>query len=210
MKKEFYSNIEYNRKKRSSCIILSSLLIVVMLGTASIFAGLKDWWYSVIFLAFTLFPILVIPSTMKNFPVDGKPVLVIEDKSITLMGQTLSLKDISSFKVTIELPASRFDSENVKILNEMRSQKPEDIFYGNFDVFYYDSKRKKRMIYSHIEGVIGALETLVELGIKNYSLVYAIKKNVVKSEFDFKSYISNKKQAENNKVAKKKKSRELI
>lgn len=210
MKKEFYSNIPYNRQKRRSAIILNSLLIVLMLGSASMFAGLKDWWFALIFLLFAFLPISILPSAFKNYPIDGKPVLTVEDRSITLMGQTVSIKDVSSFRVIIELPASKLDSENAKTLNSMRTVKPDDEFMGNLDLFYYDSKRKKKMIYSHMEGVVGALESLIEAGIKNYSLSYSIKKNNVKSEFDFKNYISNKKQEEHNKATKKQKSRQLL
>ncbi|MBE5743752.1 MAG: hypothetical protein E7358_03440 [Clostridiales bacterium] len=210
MEKIFYADLEYNRQKRRSAITLSALLIVVMIGSASIFMVKQDIPFSIFFLLFTLIPILLIPASFKNFPVDGKPVLIIGDKEVTVMGKTVKLKDISSFRATITLPASKLDSENIKTLEEFRNVRPHEDFDGDIDIFYVDEKGKKQTLYSHVQHVVLAHEALIDMGIKKYSMLFSIKKNVVKSEFDFKTHIANERQAENANTSKKSKTKQLL
>ncbi len=210
MEKIFYADLEYNRQKRRSAITLSGLLIVVMIGTASIFMVRQDWLFSAFFLIFTLIPILLIPSAFKNFPIDGKPILIIGDKEVTAMGKTIKLKDVSSFRTTITLPASKLDSENIKMLEEFKSIRPHEEFDGDFDIFYFDENGKKQTIFCHIQHVVLAHESLIEMGVKKYSMLFSVKKNTVKSEFDFKSHLANERQAEMSQTSKKSKTKQLL
>ena len=210
MKKIFHANLEYNRQKRRSAITLSALLIVVMIGTASIFMVKQDWIFSLTFLVATLLPILLIPQAFKNYPISEKPILIVGDKEITVMDKTISIKDISSFRSTITLPASKLDSENVKMLEEYRNVRPHEDFDGDLDIFYVDEKGKKQVLFSHIQNVVLAHEALIDMGIKKYSMIFSVKKNMVKSEFDFKSHISNERQKENAQTSKKSKTKQLL
>ncbi len=210
MEKIFYSDIEYNRQKRRGAVTLSALLIVVMIGTASIFMVRQDFIFSIFFLILTLLPIFIVPAAFKNFPVDGKPVLVIGDKEITAGGKTVSVKDISSFRTTITLPASKLDSENLKMLDEFRNVRPHEDFDGDFDIFYFDEKGRKQGLYVHAQKVVLLHEAFIDLGIKKYSMLFSVKKNVVKSEFDFKSHIANERQMENAQTSKKSKTKQLL
>ncbi|MBQ3235527.1 MAG: hypothetical protein IJA97_05150 [Clostridia bacterium] len=210
MAKEFFADIEYNRQKRRSAIILNSLLIVLTVGTASIFIAKRDWVFSAFFLLFTIIPMLTIPSAYKNFPVHGKPVLTVTDKEVLVMDMALKLKDISSFKAIITLPPCKTELETVKMLEEFRDIRPDEAFDGDFDIYYYNEKGKKQTVFSHVKNVVGAIEALIELGVKNYSLVYSAKKNTVKSTFDFKSDMANRRQAEMSKAGKKSKTKQLI
>lgn len=210
MKKIFYADLEYNRQKRRSAITLSALLIVVMIGTASIFMVKQDWIFSLTFLVATLLPILLIPQAFKNYPISEKPIFIVGDKEITVMDKTISIKDISSFRSTITLPASKLDSENVKTLEEYRNVRPHEDFDGDLDIFYVDEKGKKQVMFSHIQNVVLAHEALIDMGIKKYSMIFSVKKNTVKSEFDFKSHISNERQKENAQTSKKSKTKQLL
>lgn len=210
MIKEFFADIEYNRQKRRSAIILNSLLIVVTWGTASIFIVKKDIIFSLFFLIFSFIPMITIPSAFKNFPVHGKAVLSVLEKEVVVMGLTLKLKDISSFRATITLPPCKTEKENIEILEEFKSQKPHEEFDGDFDIFYVDSKGKKQTAFSHVQNVAGAIEAMIDFGVKNYSLIYSAKKNTVKSTFDFKSDIANRRQAEMNQSNKKGKNKQLL
>ncbi len=210
MEKIFYADLEYNRQKRRSAITLSALLIVLMVGTASIFIAQRDWFFSIFFFVFTLIPILLIPQAFKNYPVHGKPILIIGDKEVTAMGKTVSLKDISSFRSTITLPASKLDSENLKMLEEFRNIRPHEDFDGDLDIFYVNEKGKKEILFSHIQNVVLAHEALIDIGIKKYSMIISVKKNTVKSEFDFKTHISNERQAEIASTSKKSKTKQLL
>ena len=210
MTKEFFADILYNRQKRRSAIVLNSLLIVLTMGSASIFVAKQDWIFSIFFFAFSIIPMITIPSAFKNFPVHGKAVLTVTDKEVLVMGLTLKLKDISSFKATVTLPPCKSENETREMLEEFKSVKPHEDFDGDFDIFYFDEKGKKKIAYSHVKNVVGAIEALVELGVKNYSLIYSSKKQTVVSTYDFKSDIANRRQAEMNKLSKKGKNKQLL
>ncbi len=210
MQKDFYSDIAYNREKRRSAVILNSLLVVVALGTASIFVLNKDWLFMGAFLVMALLPIALIPISFKNYPVDGKPVVTVTDKEITVMGQTVKIKDITKIKVLIELPPYKDDRESINKLQEIKSVHPGYEVYGNLDMFYIGQDGKKKTVYSHVTNVIEALELMLYVGVKNYSVTYSCKKNTTLSEFDFKNVVNDKKQVENAKTTKKQKTRQLI
>lgn len=210
MQKDFYSDIAYNREKRRSAIILNSLLVVVALGTASIFVLNKDWLFMGAFLVMALLPIALIPISFKNYPVDGKPVVTVTDKEITVMGQTVKIKDITKIKVLIELPPYKDDRESINKLQEIKSVHPGYEVYGNLDMFYIGQDGKKKTVYSHVTNVIEALELMLYVGVKNYSVTYSCKKNTSISEFDFRKVVFQKKQDENNKLSEKQKKRQLI
>lgn len=210
MQKDFYSDIAYNREKRRSSIILSSLLTLVALGTASIFILNKDWVYMGVFVAMSLLPIALLPISFKTYPVHGKSIVTVTDKDITVMGETVSIKDITKIKVLIELPPCGDDRESVKQLEDMKFVHPGYEVYGNLDMFYIGKDGKKKTAYSHITNVIEALEDMLLVGVKNYSVTYTCKKNTSISEFDFKTVVNNKKQEEFAKVTKKQKTKGLI
>ena len=210
MKKEFYSDILYNKQKRRSAVTLNLLLVVAMIGTSSIFIVNKDWPFAGLFIIVAFLPIALIPISFKNYPVHGNPIITVTDKEITVMEQTVKIKDITKIKVLIELPPCGNDAESIKTLQEMQSVHPGYEVYGNLDMFYIGSDGKKKIAYSHVSNVIQALEDMLYVGVKNYSVTYSVKKNTMISEFDFKSVVYNKKQEENNRLTEKQKKRQLL
>ncbi len=210
MKKDYFCNLDYNRAKRKNSLLLSLLLIICILGTISIFIALKDYTFIAIFALCLIVPIIAIPSAFKSYPLSVNPILSITDKEIIVGKETFKIKDIIKVKCIIDLPYSKIDAENKKLLNEMKSVKPENIYFGTFDIVIKDEKGKTRIIYSHIDEVIDALETAIEMGLKHYSLIYSIKKTSVVSEFDFKSSIANQKEIEKQTTTKKAKTKQLI
>ncbi len=96
------------------------------------------------------------------------------------------------------------------MLNEFKAIKPHEEFDGDLDIFYFDAKGKKKTVYSHVKNVAGAIEALVELGVKKYTLTYSAKKQTAVSTFDFKSDIANRRQAEMSKLSKKGKNKQLL
>ena len=90
MQKDFYSDITYNRQKRRSSVILSSLLTLIALGTASIFVINKDWVYMGVFIAMSLLPIALLPISFKTYPVHGKPIVTVSDNGGGVETQELS------------------------------------------------------------------------------------------------------------------------
>ncbi len=210
MEKRFYADLEYNRAKRRSAVILNSLLIVVAIGTASIFIAQKDYAFMAVFLLIALLPAALIPMSFKNYPVDGRSIITVTDKEITVMGQTAKIKEITKIKVLIELPPTKDETECIKTLNEYKTIHPGYEVYGNLDMFYIGADGKRKTSYSHVANVIEALEDILYVGVKNYSVTYSIKKNTALSTYDFKNVVANKKQEENNKLTKKQKTKQLI
>ena len=210
MKKHYYSDLSYNRQKRRSAVTLNLLLVVAMIGTSSIFIVNKDWLFAGLFIIVAFLPIAMIPISFKNYPVHENPIITVTDKEITVMEQTVRVKDITKIKVLIELPPCGNDGDGVKALQEMQSVHPGYEVYGNLDMFYIGSDGKKKIAYSHVSNVIQALEDMLYVGVKNYSVTYSVKKNTMVSEFDFKSVVYNKKQEENNRLTEKQKKRQLL
>lgn len=210
MEKKFYSDIEYNRAKRRSSIILNSLLIVVAIGTASMFVAQQDYLFMGVFLVVACLPIALIPISFKNHPVHGNSIITVTDNEITVMGETARVKDITKIKVLIELPPAKDDREGLEMLKEYKSIHPGYEFYGNLDMIYVGKDGKKRVAYSHVCNVIEALEAMIYVGVKNYSVTYSAKKNTMLSDHDFKNAVYSKKQEDNNKLSKKQKTKQLI
>ena len=198
MEKRYYSNLSYNRQKRRSAVTLNLLLVVAMLGTSSIFIANKDWLFAGAFILVAFLPIGMIPISFKNYPVHGKPIITVTDKEITVMEQTVKIKEITKIKVLIELPPCANEIEAIKSLQEMKLVHPGYEVYGNLDMFYIGTDGKKKIAYSHVTNVIEALEDMIYVGVKNYSVTYSAKKNTMVSEFDFKGRVFNKKQEEHN------------
>ncbi len=210
MEKKFYANIEYNKRKKSGGITLSMLLIVMLLLTISIFVATKQYEFILIFAALLLLPAFLIPRIFKTYPTDGREIVVIKDKEVIMDNATTKLKDITLIRVTIELPESKLDSENNALLEEMKSQKPNAEFFGNFDLVVKDLKGEKKVLYSHIENVMQALETLLELGVKHYEILYSIKKKSVKCEYDVKKDIVIQKENALTSTSKKDRKKQLL
>lgn len=210
MKKEFYANIDYNKAKRRNALLLSALLTICILGTISIFVISKDYLFISFFAIFLVIPFFAIPSTFKSYPIDGKPLITITDKDITIGKDTVKIKDIIRIRSIIELPYSKIESENKILLEEMKTAKPENIYYGSFDITTRDKAGKVKVFYGHIDSLIEAIETAYEVGVKHIKLTYAIKKLTVESEYDFKGELAKAKEKEFQTASKKSKTKHLI
>ena len=193
---------------------MSTLLVFLALGLASAFllAKERDYLFAAIFAVIALLPIFTIPATFKTYPLKDDPIVKITDKDVTVFDKTVKYKDIIKVKVIIELPTSRLDSENKKLLEEMKDAKPENIYFGNFDVVYRDTNGKTITLYSHIDDVVEALETVVSYGFKDYQLSYSIKKQNVVSTYDFWKDALKRKEEEQatDKTTKTKKHKQLV
>lgn len=186
MEKNYYPNIQYNKNKKRTGLIFSILLLVVMLGPTSLFFSTGQMDFAAIFGMFLLLPIFLIPSIIKNYPTKNEPIVIIKDKEMFIDKVTAKYKDVTLIKVTIELPASKLDSENDALLQKVKTEKPENVYFGNLDIVWKDAKGKKRVLYSHIDNVIDALETLLSLGLKHYEINFTIRKKSVKCEYDIR------------------------
>ncbi len=194
MEKKFYPNIEYNKSKKRSGLILSILLFVLMAGPASVFVATKQYEFASFFGIFLIFPIFLIPTIIKNYPTKYEPVVIIKDREIFIDKTTVKFKDVNLITVTIELPASKLDSENDALLEKVKKEKPENVYFGNLDVIVKDANGKSKILYSHIENVIDALETLLSSGLKHYKIIYNIKRKSVTCEYDIRKQFALEKE----------------
>lgn len=209
MIKEYKSNVEYSKIKRRNSVIMSILLLIVSLGMASLFVAFKQWTFVAVFALFAFLPIFAIPSTFKNYPVDHRTLIEINDGVIKVNGEEVNLKQIEKIRASVELPASKIDSENIKRLNELKTSRPEENLIGTFDFVLKSEGKRPKILYTTIEDVAEATYDFVKLGIKDYRFTYNIKKNVVRCEYNFKNYFEPI-QKEEGKVSKKDKVRQLI
>ncbi len=211
MRKEYFVNIEYNKKKRKNAIVLSIILTMLLLFMASVFAVNGDYFFTIIFLLLLIVPILSIPSGFKNYPVHNKPIVVIENNSITANGKTFNYKNIKRILVIVELPSSKIDKDDLKTLDYLRTTMPEDNFYGTFDIYYEGSKKKTEIEYTTIDHVVDALYAVAETGFKAYKLKFTIKKNTVVNECDLKKNIESvAKEDSVDKLSKRQRKRQLL
>ena len=194
MEKKYYPNLEYNKSKRRTGLILSILLFVLMAGPASVFVATKQYEFALFFGVFLIFPIFLVPTIIKNYPIKNEPAVIIKDKEIYIDKINAKFKDVTMINVTIELPSSKLDSENNALLEKVKTEKPENIYFGNLDIVWKDANGKKRVLYSHIENVIDALETLLSLGLKYYKINFTIRKKSVICEYDFRKEYALKKE----------------
>ena len=182
MNKVYKSNLQYNSTKKRNGIILCILLFLGIGGLMSVFIAKQSVDFAIMTGAFILFPIILFPSIFMMYPTDGRAILTITDKDVTVGKETYKLKDVTKFRVIIELPYSRIESENQALLEEMKTAKLEDVWYGNLDIIVKDEKGKSKMLYTHIDNVVDGMLTLIKLGIKNYELSFSLRKNKVVSE----------------------------
>lgn len=210
MEKNYYANMEYNRRKKNQGVTLSVLLLVFMLGTASVFIATKQYSFVIIFGAVAILPIFLLPSIFKNYPTDNRVMVAIKDREVSMDGTTCKLNNITKIRVTVELPASRLDSENKITLSKVAKEKPEDIYFGNFDLVVKDDMGKKKVLYSHIDNVIDALNTLLSLGVKHYEIHYTIKKQSVICEYDLRKDMAIEKEKSLQSTSKKDRKKQLL
>lgn len=196
MEKKYFANLEYNAKKKRNSLILCGLLLITMLGMISVFVVFKNYVIIAFFGIFLLLPFFVIPSVFKTYPTDNRTILTVTDKTITVGKETYKLKDIIKLRIIITLPYSHVKGENEAALTAARDDKPLDIYHGNLDFVVKDERGKSKVLYTDIDHVIDAVETLISVGVKHYSLCFSIKKQTVECQYDIKKDLTLKKAGE--------------
>lgn len=186
MEKKYIANLEYNMKKKRNSLILCGLLFITMAGMMSVFVAVKSYSFVAIFGAFLILPFAILPSIFKTYPTDNRTILTVTDKTVTVGKETYKLKDVTKFRVIITLPYSHIKSENDSALRAARDNKPEDVYYGNLDIVVKDERGKAKVLYTGIDHVIDAAETLISVGVKHYTLSFSIKKQSVECSYDLK------------------------
>ncbi len=209
MQKKYYANIHYNKLKRKNAITLSVILFMALLSMTAMFASQGQYIFALIFGLLLVIPIVTVPSAFKNFPVDGREIVVVEDNFIKVNQKEFKIKEILKLNVIVSLPSTKKDSEDKLLLEKLAKEYPQDDYYGTFDIVYLDSKGKKQIEYSTIDNVITALKSAVSIGVKNYALKFSIKKNTVLNECDLKKEPKTEEESLKN-VSSKNRKRQLL
>lgn len=202
MEKEYRPNLEYNRKKRTSALVLLIIYTLLMGGFIAFILIKQTYTYAFVMAIFVIFPFILIPPILKNYPVKDEPLIKLNDKSFTAGGKEYKVKDIVQISANIDLPYSKVDSENDALLQKMASTKAEDIYFGSFDIVVPGNAGKNEVIYNNIDNVIDALNSFIEAGVKHYKLTYSIKKKTITSTYDYRKDIIVEREKEKEELAK--------
>lgn len=178
--KKYYANLEYNKSKRVKFFALFGALIVTMGLVIGSFIALGQYWVSIISALVLIFIGMLIPQTLRNYPVKtDEPLLVVSGREITVGKDVFRAQDIENVRVSVELaPVSKLDSENKEFLKNYASKMPEDECFGTLELTFKPaakvSKGEVRVVT--VEDCLGALVAMVDAGVKHYSITFSLKK----------------------------------
>ena len=195
--KEFYPDYEYNREKRKKYFTLLILACVLMGGVGVTFIILDNLMIGLISLGVLVIGLVTLPSALSNYPLKKQPLIEVGDGKVKLYGkEEYSVKDVLIASVMIDVPNVKgTKEEKVKFLNEIASTKPSEPVTGACDVLVKDAKGKEITKYNIVADSIGALQALLEAGVKQYRVIYAMKNLSVKAKYRVRP-LSAKEQAE--------------
>lgn len=178
--KKYYANLEYNKSKRVKFFALFGALIVTMGLVIGSFIALGQYGVSIISALVLIFIGMLIPQTLRNYPVKtDEPLLVVNGREITVGKDVFRAQDIENVRVSVELaPVSKLDSENKEFLKNYASKMPEDECFGTLELTFKPaakvSKGEVRVVT--VEDCLGALVAMVDAGVKHYSITFSLKK----------------------------------
>ena len=140
MKKEYFANLDYNRIKRRKSLTIGIISFICIAGTASLFIAKRDVIFSSLILILLVIPCLSVPSAFKNYPQTSNPLVVIENDAIITNKKTIPFKEVVKIKVTIDIPASNFETISPSVINDFKYNKPKNDYFGAFDVVIKNEK----------------------------------------------------------------------
>ena len=130
-------------------------------------------------LIFVIIFLSMIPSSFKQYPVDGKPIIEILPKEVKINGESKKYSDILEVRLTITLDSVGNKQENEKFVDSLLSKEPEKHMTGNLD-FAVKAIGKKgettKTLFTTVADSYEGLLALYRAGIKHYSIVYSLKK----------------------------------
>ncbi len=179
--KQFYPNVAFNKSKRVKYLVLYSLLIVIFGGAAAACFLSGNQMVSTLGM-FCIFFILIfavlIPSVFTGNPVKPGPVIEIDGQKVKFnQKEEVKVSDIVAVSVNIEVPKDGNTKEEMyQNLQKIASVRPTEPVFGTCDVVCLDAKKRETPKYNYVEDCLGALEALVEAGVKKYRIVYSMKR----------------------------------
>lgn len=181
----FYPNIAYNKSKRRKFFIFFILAVLVFASLTALFAIKKKVNLVMIGAFIVLILLLLLPRIFTMYPTKDIPLISIDKKLITVNGTTLRLSDIISVNCNAYFQASAIESEEIaKELKSACDNPTEFVYMGDCDIVI-KGKRKEEVVYTTINDVVGALQALVNFGVRNYKLAFSYKKFYEVSSYKF-------------------------
>ena len=177
--KQFFPDIRYSKKKRWESIGLFAILFILIGGFAAYLFINKQTLLAGIMLIFLIIPLATIPSAFMNYPTKNVALIEVNGSRIKLYGDKREYKasEILAASVIIDVTPSKGTVEQrMKDLKQIASVKPTEPVLGTCDVIVRNAKGKEETKYNIVNDCIGALEALLEAGVKKYRIVYCMKK----------------------------------
>ena len=184
--KEFYPDIVYNKGKRRLYITLLALAVLLVGGVAAAFFVLGQTMIALIVLVFlVVVAVTTLPSAIMNYPTKNKPLIEVGDGKVRLYGkEEYKSNSVLVASVMIDVPQIKGTrEEKLEYLNKIASQRPTEPVTGACDVLVKDEKGKEVTKYNIVFDCMGALQALLDVGVKQYRIIYSMKKMSVKAKY---------------------------
>ena len=177
--KRFFPDIAYSKKKRFQAIGLFAILVILIGGFAAYLFISGQTMLAAIMLIFLVIPLASIPSAFMNYPTKMIPLIEVNGSKVKVNGDKTEYKagDILAASVIIDVPAIKGTSEEqMAELKRIAAVKPTEPILGSCDIIVKNAKGKEESKYNIVSDCIGALEALLEAGVKKYRIIYCMKK----------------------------------
>ncbi len=184
--KEFFPNVEYNKSKRKKFLLFFILTVLVFASLTALFAIKKNLMLVMILGFIVLMLLILLPRVLGNYPTKSAPVIAVDKKEIIVNGASvLKLSDIIEVNCTVIFqPESKFQDEIAEEIKKAAENPTETEYLGNCDITF-KAGRKEEVLYTTVNDVVGALQALVNFGVRKYKLAFAYKKAYEVSNYKF-------------------------
>ena len=177
--KQFFPDIAYSRKKRWEALGLFAMFALLIGGFSTYMFLSKQPMMGAITLIILVLPLASIPSAFMNYPTKHVPLVEVEGNKIRVYGDKKEYKasDVLAVSVIIDVPNIKGTvEERMEELKRIASIKPTEPLLGTCDLLVKGANGKEETKYNIVSDCIGALEALLEAGVKKYRIVYCMKK----------------------------------
>ena len=210
--KEFYPNIAYNKEKRKKFFIFFILTIIMLAALFSVCVIAKpESFITWLVLLGIMLCCLLVPGVMRAYPVKNVPIIQISNKTITYSGKySVELKDVKSVRVNVMVDViSKIKPEIEEHLKYVANHLEEEEFFGDVDLVVKTKNGKDEKVYATVMDCVGALQALVDFGVKEYEINVFSGKIAVTS--NYKIYKSKTEDSEQGiKLSKKERIKQLL
>lgn len=177
--KQFFPDVDYSKKKRLQSIGLFAMLLILIGGFAAYLFLQGQQMLAAVMLVFLIIPLATIPSAFMNYPTKKIPLVEVNGSRVKLHGEKTEFKsgDILAVSVIIDVPSIKGTAEErMAELRRVAAIKPTEPLLGTCDLIVKNAKGKEETKYNIVSDCIGALDALLEAGVKKYRIIYCMKK----------------------------------